>query len=94
MIGENDPIRVPLAVEAVTGERACPRKCWRWQTKGIRGRKLHTWLRGAQRVTTVALVREFLEPGSTTNFVVPRPMKTTKAQKEFLTRELGCKFED
>lgn len=91
-------IRVPLAVEIVTGTRPCVRKCWRWYTLGIGGVKLQTWLVGGSRLTTVEAVREFIErrtnPTNEPHVRKPRVRKLSKQTREILKRELGIDPKD
>lgn len=87
-------MRVPLAVELVTGIRPSPGKCWRWYTQGIAGVKLQTWLVGGSRLTNVEAVRAFIQVRTNpTNEPVTRKTYVRKAvsqqTREFLKRELG-----
>jgi hypothetical protein len=86
-------MRVPLAVEIVTGERPSPSKCWRWYMHGIKGVKLETWVVGGSRLTSLAAVREFIATRTHQASLVRSPMakrpKLSKQTREFLRRELG-----
>lgn len=86
-------IRVPKAVEIVTGTRPSAPKCWRWYTVGIGGVVLRTWLVGGSRLTNVESVREFIEmrtnPTNEPQKRKPRVRKLSKQTREFLERELG-----
>ena len=85
-------MRVPTAVEIVTGIRPSPAKCWRWYTQGIKGVRLQTWLVGGSRLTSIVAVREFIEARTNPQ---PQPAPQSKPRKlsnnvrEFLIRELG-----
>jgi hypothetical protein len=59
---------------------------WRWCTKGTRGVKLESWVRGGQRVTTPEAVERFLlalnaadEPATETQDDFSRRAKSEKA---------------
>ncbi len=84
-------MRVPVAVELVTGMRPCPAKCWRWYMKGVKGVALQTWVVGGGRFTCLAAVREFIERRTTPEPNVRRPQrrKLSKHTRDFLKRELG-----
>lgn len=83
-------IRVPDAVEAVTGIRPDPVKCWRWCNNGVKGIVLKSCLVGGSRVSCVAWVREFIEARSNPQPIKPiKQPKLTKHTREFLKRELG-----
>ena len=83
-------MRVPLAVEIVTGIRPAPSKCWRWYQLGIKGVKLETWLIGGSRLTCLAAVKAFIE--QRTNPPQPKTRRKPKlaaATRNFVKRELG-----
>lgn len=86
-------MRVPHAVEIVTGTRPSAAKCWRWYTLGIAGVKLQTWLVGGSRLTSVEAVRQFIEqrtnPTNEPQVRKPRVRKLSQSTREFLKRELG-----
>lgn len=90
---EQKMLRVPLAVEIVTGSRPSAAKCWRWYTLGIGGVVLQTWLVGGSRLTSVEAVRAFIEqrtnPTNEPQKRKPRVRKLSKATRDFLKRELG-----
>lgn len=93
---EGKMMRVPIAVEIVTGERPSPSKCWRWYMKGIQGIRLQTWLVGGKRLTTLAAVREWIQERTqqAAEEHVPsdgpvKPRQLDAATRERLEKELG-----
>ena len=88
-------MRVPTAVEIVTGIRPSPAKCWRWYTHGIAGVKLQTWLVGGSRLTNLEAVRQFIaartnpDPQPVHRNRIVRRTQVSGTTREFLKRELG-----
>lgn len=72
-------LSVPSAIEAVTGQRPHPATCWRWCIHGIGGIRLHSWMLGRRRCTTIAAVEEF---------IAQRTRQQTPAQSSVKTRAM------
>jgi hypothetical protein len=54
-----------------TGRKPSITSIWRWTTRGCKGRKLHSYLHGGIRVTTLTAVDAFFASDSTPNKSVP-----------------------
>ncbi len=67
---------------------------WRHATRGIRGVKLQTWMRGGQRVTTFAAVEAFLHALNEESEPAVNPVddftRRAKAENAALKAALGC----
>lgn len=93
---EDKLIRIPLAVEAVTGQRPSPAKCWRWHKRGVQGVRLQTWLVGGARLTSMAAVRAFIRERTEQDDAGQQPVKARvqprrldEATRQRLKQELG-----
>jgi hypothetical protein len=94
MTPQRQMLKVPDAVEFVTGVRPSPNKCWRWYQKGIKGVVLETWLVGGSRMTTVEAVQEFIGRRTVTRTKRRPPIRERRpvldqGTKDRLNRELG-----